>query len=179
MANLFPISEIKVISIREVFSDELSDPAAFAAFWQEVIPGCSWYDSEKEAVVVLLLDTGNKIKAFHLVTLGILNEALFHPREALRAAVVASANRLVLMHNHPSGNPNPSESDYAVTRRLRDAAQILGIDLLDHIVVGAEGGYFSFVENGWELPREKINWRSRSAKLRWAQKRANELVPAV
>ncbi len=84
--------------------------------------------------------------------IGSLNEAVAHPREIFRAAVVASAYGIILMHNHPSGDPAPSEADKRLTRRIKEAGELLRICLTDHVIAGTtEGGrqpHFSFRENG-------------------------------
>jgi DNA repair protein RadC len=68
--------------------------------------------------------------------MGTMNTALIHPREVFRAAIVASAASIVLMHNHPSGDPSPSQADLKITRELVEAGRLLGIELLDHVVIG-------------------------------------------
>jgi DNA repair protein RadC len=78
---------------------------------------------------------------------GTLNESLVHPREVFRAAVAMKAYAVVLLHSHPSGDPNPSEADNRITRRLVEASKVLQITLLDHLVVGDEK-WFSFKEAG-------------------------------
>ena len=84
--------------------------------------------------------------------MGSLNEALAHPREIFRAAILAGAYALILMHNHPSGDPSPSDADRRLTKNIREAASILQINLLDHVIVGSPGmgrpAYFSFREVG-------------------------------
>jgi len=95
----------------------------------------------------VLLDTKNKPLGFHVVSTGTLNASLIHPRELFKAAVLASAAALIVLHNHPSGDPLPSAEDYAITERLVAAGRLLGISILDHIVVGDED-YFSFADAG-------------------------------
>jgi DNA repair protein RadC len=81
-----------------------------------------------------------------------LNESIAHPREVFRPAIISSAYAVIVVHNHPSGDPSPSQSDHSLTRRLAEAAELLQIKLLDHIIIGApaEGRlpYFSFRETG-------------------------------
>jgi DNA repair protein RadC len=86
--------------------------------------------------------------AYHEVSRGTLDATLVHPREVFKAALLANAATIVLAHNHPSGNPAPSPDDMALTRRLIDAGRLLGVDVLDHIVIG-DGRYVSFRERGW------------------------------
>ena len=106
----------------------------------------------KESLRVILLDTRYHLLRMEEVSLGSVNESIAHPRDVFRPAVVSSAYAVIVVHNHPSGDPSPSQSDHALTRRLAEAAELLQIKLLDHIVIGApaEGRlpYFSFKEAG-------------------------------
>jgi DNA repair protein RadC len=104
-------------------------------------------DLGHEEFHVLLLDTQNQILRDLLVTRGTLDASLVHPREVFRAAVAEAAAAVILVHNHPSGDPTPSAEDRAVTRQLRAAGETMGIAVLDHVIVG-EGRYVSFVEAG-------------------------------
>jgi DNA repair protein RadC len=108
----------------------------------------------QEALYVVLLDRKNHPIGRHLVTLGTLTGSLVHCREVYRAAIIGGAASIVVSHNHPSGDPAPSSADLSVTRSLREASQVIGIDLLDHVIVGdknadpANRGYYSFREAG-------------------------------
>lgn len=104
-------------------------------------------DVAEERFGVLLLDTLNQIRGLHTVSVGTLDASLVHPRETFRAAILANAASLILFHNHPSGDPTPSAEDRSVTRQLRSAGEIVGIELLDHVIVG-DGRYVSFAEAG-------------------------------
>ncbi len=96
-------------------------------------------DKKQEHFIVLMLDNKNKLIKEELITKGILDSSIIHPREVFRPAIKNSAKKIILVHNHPSGNPQPSEEDIEVTKRLRDAADTLGVKLLDHVIVGGEG----------------------------------------
>ena len=106
----------------------------------------------KESLRVLLLDTRYHLIGTEQVSLGSVNESIAHPRDVFRPAVVASAYAVIVVHNHPSGDPSPSQSGHGLTRRLVEAAELLQIKLLDHVIIGApaEGRqpYFSFKEAG-------------------------------
>lgn len=104
-------------------------------------------DSRKEYFLTLLLDGKNRIIRRVQISEGSLNQSIVHPREVFSPAVKESAAALILVHNHPTGDPAPSGEDMAVTRRLREAGDIMGIRVLDHIIVG-DGEYVSFVERG-------------------------------
>lgn len=106
----------------------------------------------KESLRVILLDTRYHLLRIQEVSLGSVNESIAHPRDVFRPAVISSAYAVIVVHNHPSGDPSPSQSDHSLTRRLAEAAELLQIKLLDHIIIGApaEGraAYFSFKEAG-------------------------------
>ena len=104
-------------------------------------------DSRKELFLVLLLDGKNRITRKVQVSEGSLNQSIVHPREVFAPAVRESAAAVIFVHNHPSGDPAPSREDREITRRLKEAGDILGIKVLDHIIIG-DGSYFSFVESG-------------------------------
>jgi DNA repair protein RadC len=104
-------------------------------------------DCERERFLAILLDSRHRVLREVTISQGTLTASLVHPREVFRAAVRESAAALVLVHNHPSGDPTPSGEDREVTRRLCEAGRIVGIRVLDHVVV-AERGYFSFCEAG-------------------------------
>ena len=105
------------------------------------------HEKDREHFVVLLLNTKNEIMAHEIVTMGILDSSLVHPREVFKPAIAGSAASIIVIHNHPAGNPEPSPEDMAVTMRLCQAGYLLGIPLRDHIIVGGNN-YFSFKEGG-------------------------------
>ncbi len=94
---------------------------------------------DREHFRAVLLDTKNRILGVRTISIGSLNSSVVHAREVFKAAVFESAQAIVLIHNHPSGLPEPSSEDVAVTRRLADAGRILGIEVIDHVIVGAQG----------------------------------------
>ena len=106
----------------------------------------------KESLRVILLDTRYHLLRIEEVSIGSVNESIAHPRDVFRPAVVSSAYAVIVVHNHPSGDPSPSQTDHSLTRRLAEAAELLQIKLLDHIIIGAPSeqgaGYFSFKEAG-------------------------------
>ena len=104
-------------------------------------------DLPHEEFHVLLLNTQNMVLRHLVVTRGTLDASLVHPREVFRAAIAEAAASVIVIHNHPSGDPTPSAEDRAVTRKLVDAGRMVGIEVLDHVVVG-EGRYVSFAEAG-------------------------------
>jgi DNA repair protein RadC len=107
-------------------------------------------DLTQEEFHVLLLNTQNEVLRDVSGTRGTLDATIVHPREVFRAAIVESAASVVLVHNHPSGDPTPSPEDHAVTAQIRRAGDTLQIPLIDHVIIG-EGRYVSFVEAGlWQ-----------------------------
>ncbi|GIP22414.1 MULTISPECIES: DNA repair protein RadC [Paenibacillus] len=102
---------------------------------------------QKEHFVCLFLNTKNHIIAQETLSMGSLNASIVHPREVFRAAIKCSSASVVCAHNHPSGDPTPSPEDIQITQRLCEAGQIVGIDVLDHIVIG-DGDFVSLKEQG-------------------------------
>lgn len=105
-----------------------------------IVNHLSWMRWEQqENLVVVTLDNANHIIDKHLVTKGLVNEGPFHPREILRTAILDNAVSIIVAHNHPSGNSEPSEQDIAVTRLVNAACKIMKIPCLDHIVISRSG----------------------------------------
>ena len=132
--------EFKVTALKECPTPEnllLCDaPENAAKYWQMHVTSNPYFNPECECFVVLLLNTRRRVKGHQLVTIGTMDTLLVHAREVFRLAIMTSAAAIVLMHNHPSGDPTPSEADIKVTRDLIRAGQILKIDVLDHVIVG-------------------------------------------
>jgi len=100
----------------------------------------------KEYFLTLHLDGKNRIICIEEVSVGSLNQSIVHPREVFKTALLSSAAAIILIHNHPSGDPQPSREDREITRRLKEAGELLGIRVLDHMIIGET--YLSFVEMG-------------------------------
>ena len=113
---------------------------------QEAIQFCRQYfsrlaeDAKQEEFHIVTLDTKNQVIDTHQISVGTLDASLVHPREVFRAAIKDAASSILLLHNHPSGDPTPSREDLRVTKRLEACGETLGIRVLDHIVIGAKGG---------------------------------------
>jgi len=111
-------------------------------------------DPTVEWFFVILMDAKNHPIGRHVVSRGTANSSLAHPREVFKAAILAGAIGLIIAHNHPSGDPTPSSADISVTRRLKEAAQVLDISLRDHVIIGDKDGdprgvgYYSFCDAG-------------------------------
>lgn len=134
--------EWKLISLRECPTPEdlqLCDtPDRAAGYWREHIAKHPFFNAECECFVVVMLNTRRRIKGHCFVSIGTMDTLLVHPREVFRLAVIGSAHSILLMHNHPSGDPTPSDADIRVTRDLIRAGQFLKIEVLDHVIVGSQ-----------------------------------------
>ena len=104
-------------------------------------------DADRERFYAVYLNTRNHILAVELVSMGSVNASIVHPREVFKRAIALSAASILVAHNHPSGDPAPSQEDVELTRRLREAGELLGIPLIDHVIVG-EREYRSLKEDG-------------------------------
>ena len=104
-------------------------------------------DEKQEIFTVILLDSKNRLIKDEIISKGSLNHSFVHPREVFRQAIRESAASVIFIHNHPSGDPDPSREDISLTGQLVDAGDLLGIRVLDHIIIG-EGAYYSFCDQG-------------------------------
>lgn len=102
----------------------------------------------KEHFISIHLDTKNRIICVDLISVGSLTSSIVHPREVFKSVLLSSAASIALVHNHPSGTPEPSRDDINITKRLKEAGDFLGIQVLDHIIVG-QGSYTSLIEKGY------------------------------
>ncbi len=105
-------------------------------------------DKAREHFKLVLLNVRNAILAISTISVGTANASLVHPREVFKEAIAHSASSVVLVHNHPSGNPEPSEDDIKLTQRLVEAGRLLGIEVLDHIIITARDEFVSFKARG-------------------------------
>lgn len=135
------IFEWKIQSLRECpLPGDLAmcdEPGKAAAYWRAHVATSDGFNPEVECLVVLLLNSRRRVKGHVLISTGTMDQILCHAREVFRAAVIGSAHSLLLMHNHPSGDCQPSDSDIRMTRDLRRAGEILKIELVDHVIIGA------------------------------------------
>jgi DNA repair protein RadC len=144
--------EFKVTALREcapVNEQNLCDnPPSVYEYWMANVATHPYFNPDCECFVVLLLNTRRKAVGPALISVGLLDTILVHPRETFRAAVTAGASAIVLMHNHPSGDPGPSEGDIKITENMVRAGQMMKIQVLDHVIVGA-GEYKSLRALGY------------------------------
>lgn len=120
----------------------VSDPRAAYELVKEILE-----DEDREKLVACFLNTKNQPVALNIVSIGSINSSIVHPREIFKAALLSNAASIILFHNHPSGDPTPSREDFSATERIRDCGKLMGIDLLDHVIVG-DDKYYSMREKG-------------------------------
>ncbi|OFV71725.1 JAB domain-containing protein [Acetobacterium wieringae] len=145
-----PAKRIQILSLRLVREGSIlyqtrriSSPKDAVGIGQQFLK-----DADREQVIVCCLDTKNQPLSISVVSMGILNSSLIHPREIFKTAILTNAASIMLFHNHPSGDPEPSNEDLSITQRIKEAGVLMGIELLDHIIIGTEGRYCSLKEKG-------------------------------
>lgn len=139
-----PVYTVKLVRERTGSNRKVTQAILAAKVFKDFFSG---YD--REGFAVLMLDTQNKIIGINLVSLGSLNTTIVHPREVFKPAILASANTVIVGHNHPSGEVGPSPHDIALTTVLRAVGEMLDIPVLDHIIVTDETTeYYSFSDKG-------------------------------
>jgi DNA repair protein RadC len=144
------LREWKIVAVRETAPDSLPyciHPEDAVRYWRENIATAPHFNPEVECFAVILVNIKRRIRGHHIVSIGGLNETVAHPREVFRAAVIGAAWGVVLAHNHPSGDPTPSDADRRTTTRLVEAGRILQIEVVDHVIVG-NPNHCSFVAAG-------------------------------
>ncbi len=138
----FQLGERQGLEAEELARFEITSPRTVVrAIWATI------HDKAKEHFKLLLLNTRNRIIGIVAVSTGTVSASLVHPREVFKAAISHGAHSVVLAHNHPSGNPEPSDDDISLTHRLVEAGRLLGIEVLDHIIVTHKDS-ISFKEKG-------------------------------
>lgn len=125
------INQIKIVSSESVFE-----------YYKNILG-----DKKQEHFYCVYLDTKNKIIKDKLLFVGTINESLVHPREIFKEAYLLSASSIICIHNHPTGNVMPSKNDIIITNQLKSVGNVLGINVLDHIIIGKDE-YYSFLDNG-------------------------------
>jgi len=150
MRKINTLQKVNVVSIQLVKEKSLSYGSKQINCPRDaaIIAGDFLDGADREHFVVICLDTKNNVNALNTVSVGTLNSSLVHPREVFKAAILANSNALILSHNHPSGDPTPSREDVEITKRLAEAGKIMGIEVIDHVVIGESGKYVSFKERG-------------------------------
>lgn len=137
---------VQIVQERPILynGERLSQPEQAAKAFQTFLG-----NPDRECMVAFLVDGKNRITSVHLVSQGSLNQTIVHPREVYKAACLANSAGLIICHNHPTGDTTPSREDIEITRRLKEAGEILGIKLIDHLIIDTETGKFnSFINCG-------------------------------
>ncbi len=115
--------------------------------------------ADRETLLAINLNSSNKVLGVNIVSIGTLNASLAHPREVFKAAILQNAAGIILAHNHPSGNAEPSEDDLRTTMKLSEAGKILEIEVIDHVIVG--NTFHSFLDNDQMNDGTRINLKKR------------------
>ncbi|MBU7006321.1 RadC family protein [Phosphitispora fastidiosa] len=139
-----PVYRVQLVREKSQPAESKHINSPFDAF---KVLGAMLENEDRENFVVMMVDTKHKIIGINTVSVGTLNSSPVHPREVFKPAMLANAAAVILGHNHPSGEVKASPEDIEVTRRLEDAGAILGIEVLDHVIVG-HGTYYSLKEAG-------------------------------
>lgn len=144
--------EIKINCVRECPSVLCDHAERCVDYWNQSVVTSNWFNPEREQLIVALLNTRLRVTGHSIVSIGTLSETMCHPRDVFRPAIALNAYAILLMHNHPSGDPAPSQMDARLTRHLKEGAHLLSIYFADHVIVGDSTGgrcpYFSFKEAG-------------------------------
>lgn len=146
-------SRVITTSVREDnFSTNTDSPELLMLYWHEVIAMQPDYEMNKESLIVVMMNAKLHPFAWNRVSIGTANETMAHPREIFRPVICAGAYSFVLMHNHPSGDTDPSDHDKNLTKRIAHAADILQIRFIDHVIIGSAyanmKAFYSFRESG-------------------------------
>jgi DNA repair protein RadC len=139
----FRIALVREPGVKLAERPQLRDARAAAPMLAEYIG-----EADREVFVVAFLTVRHRVLGLHTVSVGCLTSAVVHPREIFKPAILAGCAALLLAHNHPSGDPDPSAEDIALTRRLAAAGTLLGIEILDHLILGEGGRFVSLRDRG-------------------------------
>jgi DNA repair protein RadC len=150
VATALPAKRVDFVSVRLVKEGSTKYPQRFINNPQDAARLAEEFiaDSDREQVIAICLDVKHQPTSIAIISVGTVNSSLVHPREVLKQAILSNASAIILAHNHPSGDLTPSKPDIDMTKRLSEATEIMGIDLLDHIIVGDGRRYISFREQG-------------------------------
>lgn len=144
--NIYTVKQVRESAgLYDIETNILSTPEAAAAVINAVF---NVDELDKEYFGVITLNTKNKINGMHVLSIGTLDSGIAHPRDVFKLAILNNAASVLLWHNHPSGDCDPSDHDIKLTQRLGECGKILGIPVLDHVIVGAAGRFKSLREIG-------------------------------
>ena len=140
-ANYIPTYRIQLVQDGHIQARDISKPGEIVKSIQSLAL------SDREVFVGLYLNSRNQVIAHHVISVGTVCENFAHPREVFKPAIINNACRVIVAHNHPSNNPDPSKADLDVTKRLKKAGMILGIQLVDHIIITPSGKAYSIIKD--------------------------------
>lgn len=140
--QIVSITMVKEKTLQNQYSSKISSPLDTVEIFRKFIG-----TSDREVLALMALDTKNKINSLTVVSIGNLNASIVHPREVFKMAILSNACSIIICHNHPSGDSTPSKEDINISIRLKECGKLLGIELLDHIIIGDEE-YTSLKERG-------------------------------
>lgn len=152
MKNQVPAKRVDIVSVYMVKERSIMYETRYITSPEQVVSMVNEYlqmdKLDRESFIIIALDA--KCRPTHISTIstGSLTASIVHPREVFKLAILANAHSIIAVHNHPSGNPTPSDEDKKITKRLKEAGQLLGIILLEHIIIGECGDYISLKEQG-------------------------------
>lgn len=155
MRRKYGIDQVSVRLVKEapiLSEEEISTPEDAIR-----VLGDTFKDYDREVVGVVHLRSDNVPINMTIISMGTLNQSLVHPREVLKAAFLSNAASILLFHNHPSGNLNPSKEDIALTGRMQQLCMLAGIPVIDHVILGNDQSYYSFREKQI-LPMEQVHY---------------------
>ena len=133
------IHQIKLVRVgRSRRSQKITDAEEVFDFWQKTVTRQPWFDEDRETSIAIMLDKKMNVKAWNLVSIGTDGNCFLDIKGVFRCAVACSASSVIVVHNHPSGECEPSPNDLCITTGLVKAGQILGIQVLDHLVIGGK-----------------------------------------
>ena len=140
--NRISVVTIKMEKEKNILVDnkKVSSPKDVYKLMKDYLKG-----ADREYLVLLSLDMKNNINSINTVSIGSLNSSIVHPREIFKTAILSNAASIILIHNHPSGDTTPSKEDINITYRIKESGKILGIELLDHVILG-DNSYSSLKE---------------------------------
>lgn len=148
LAQFVPVLGIKLVRLDSVANRDpegrIRSPRSISQLLAPLYRG-----ADREMLSAVLLTTKNTVIGVSVVSVGDLSSSIVHPREVLKPAILANAASIIIAHNHPSGDTIPSSEDIAVTKRLAEACENMGIELLDHVILGDEGFFRSMKEGGY------------------------------
>lgn len=169
--NMLPQVSIRMVQEKPLLANEaMINPEAAIRVMHDFLK-----DMDRELVCVVNLQSDLKPINMNIVSIGALRESMIHPRELMKSAILSNANSIMMIHNHPSGNLEPSREDILVTDRIHQVGELLGIQLTDHIIVGKGNEYYSFHEKD-KMPISKNRYATNLEEINIAQKVAEAAV---